>query len=61
MFLAVIAAEPSTVVALVANGEAPEPLPHTLPAQIRCFDRWGNPTDTPHTIPPGHYVPGGNR
>jgi len=47
MFLAVIAAEPSTVVALVANGEAPEPLPHTLPAQIRCFDRWGNPTDTP--------------
>ncbi|MEI7939965.1 MAG: hypothetical protein WCK27_25045 [Verrucomicrobiota bacterium] len=41
------ATEPSTVVALIANGEAPAPLPKPLPEQIRCFDRWGNPTDTP--------------
>jgi hypothetical protein len=41
------ATEPSTVVALIANGEAPAPLPQPLPAQVRCFDRWGNPTDTP--------------
>jgi hypothetical protein len=41
------ATESSLVVALIANGEAPAPLPKPLPQQIRCFDRWGNPTDTP--------------
>lgn len=41
------AAEPSTVIALIANGEEPEPLPNPLPRGIRCFDRWGNPTNTP--------------
>jgi hypothetical protein len=41
------AAEPSTVVALIANGEALAPLPKPLPEPIRCFDRWGNPTGTP--------------
>lgn len=41
------AAEPSTVVALLAHGEDPEPLPRSLPAGIRCLDRWGNTTDTP--------------
>lgn len=41
------AAEPSTVVALIAHGEEPEVLPRPIPAGVRCFDRWGNPTDAP--------------
>jgi hypothetical protein len=41
------ASGPSTVVALIANGEAPAPLPKLPPEGIRCFDRWGNPADVP--------------
>lgn len=33
----------STVVALYANGDAPERLPRPLPESVQTFDRWGNP------------------
>ncbi len=39
--------EPSTVVALIAHGEEPEPLPRPIPGGVRCFDRWGNPVEAP--------------
>ncbi len=38
---------PSVVVALIADGAAPEPLPRPLPPGIRCYDRWGNPSNPP--------------
>jgi len=38
---------PSTVVALISDGEDAEDLPRPLPADIRCFDRWGNPVGIP--------------
>ena len=44
---------PSLVVALVANGEDPEPLPHPLPPETRCFDRWGNPATLPQAATRG--------
>ena len=39
--------EPSTVVALIADGPELEPLPKPLPRTVRCFDRWGNPAPIP--------------
>jgi len=38
---------PSTVVALIADGEDAEDLPRALPSGVRCFDRWGNPAPVP--------------
>lgn len=38
---------PSTVVALIADGAAPEPLPNALPSGVHCYDRWGNATEAP--------------
>lgn len=38
---------PSVVVVLISNGEESEDLPVSLPSNILCFDRWGNPADVP--------------
>lgn len=38
---------PSTVVVIYADGENPEPLPRSIPGNVKCFDRWGNRILTP--------------
>lgn len=38
---------PSTIVTLVADGNASERLPRPLPTGIHCYDRWGNPAAVP--------------
>lgn len=38
---------PCTVVALIADGAENEDLPISLPANVRCFDRWANPCVPP--------------
>jgi hypothetical protein len=39
--------EQSTVVVLISDGEEAEDLPRPLPAEVQCYDRWGNPTRIP--------------